>query len=398
VQKINRLSSRTVDTITKPGRHADGQGLYLSIDSAGRRRWTFMSFAGGKQIEIGLGSAKAGGADSVGLADARKAAAAHRERIAKGGPAKLASAAPVAIPTFGECAANYIGAMSDSWRNAKHRAQWVSTLATYAAPIMARPVNEVTDSDVVAILEPIWTAKAETASRVRGRIEAVLDWARVKGHRAGENPARWRGHLEHMLPARQKLQRGHHPAAPYRDVPALYARIAALHTIGGAALCFAMLNASRSGEVRGATWGELGNLDAEAPIWTIPAARMKAGREHVVPLAPQAVALLKAIRPADPKSDDLVFKGPRTGRALSDMTLSAVFRDMNLPWTPHGMRSSFRDWAGDCSDADRDTCEAALAHVVRDATERAYRRGSALEKRRKLMREWADFVVATLPA
>ncbi|MGH7024188.1 MAG: tyrosine-type recombinase/integrase [Caulobacteraceae bacterium] len=286
----------------------------------------------------------------------------------------------------------YIASHGEAWRNSKHRAQWSSTMATYAKSISDTPVDAVSEDDVLEILKPIWTTKPETASRVRGRIEATLDFARARKWRAGENPARWRGHLKHLLPARQKLNRGHHPAAPYADVPALYDRIAGQPGVGAVALRFAILTAARSGEVRGMTWDE---VDVEnRALWIVPAMRMKAGIEHRVPLSNAALGILRPLRPKQPAIGELVFKSPRTGKALSDMTLSAVLRRMKVEITVHGFRSSFRDWAGDQTEFDRETAEAALAHTIRDETERAYRRGDALEKRRKLMKAWAEWCSA----
>jgi integrase len=293
------------------------------------------------------------------------------------------------VPTFGSAAAKYIEIHAKTWRNAKHEAQWVSTMAKEAGSLTTVRIDNVDEAAVLEVLRPIWSLKPETASRVRGRLEAVLDFARAEKWRTGENPARWRGHLEHLLPARQKLARGHFVAAPYAELPATFQTLLQNPAIGHQALAFLILTAARSGEVRGAVWGELRLGEG---LWTIPAERMKAGRVHEVPLSPQALAILNAIRPRDALSDDLIFKGPRTGKQLSDMTLTKVLRDMGCDWTAHGMRSSFRDWAGDETDFDRDTAEAALAHVVRDQTERAYRRKTALGKRRQMMDAWTKFL------
>jgi integrase len=270
------------------------------------------------------------------------------------------------------------------------------TLKTYAAPLRPKPVDEITTEDVLAVLQPIWTAKAETASRVRGRIEKVLDAAKAKGLRSGENPARWRGHLDHLLPKRQKLQRGHHPAMPWAQVPDFVARLRAMQSVGALTLEFVILTACRSGEVlrsirdgviMGARWEE---IDRTAKVWTIPASRMKTGREHRVPLVDCALAILDELEKV--QRGAFIFPGQRGDHPLSEMALELTMRRMNVkPYTVHGFRSSFRDWAGECTSFPREIAEAALAHAVGDQTERAYRRGDALERRRELMQAWANF-------
>ncbi|WP_024281207.1 site-specific integrase [Xanthobacter sp. 126] len=404
---LNRLNARQVQTIKEPGRHADGGGLYLVVDKSGARRWVFLfrwksaptEPGTGKLREMGLGSAI-----SVSLAAAREAAVRVREQIAAGVDPIAASRnarAAASVPTFGEVAEAHIKAMEPAWRNTKHVAQWRSTLslergedgaflkAGYCASIRDTAVDQISTEDVLKILSPIWSEKNETASRVRGRIEAVLDAAKAKGLRSGENPARWKGHLALTLPKRQKLQRGHHEALPYGDVPALVKRLRLVRGMSAYALEFAILTAARSGEVRGARWSE---MDLKAKLWTVPAARMKAGREHRVPLCPRAVEILETLAQIKQEPDDLVFPGQRKGAPLSDMSLTALLRRLKVDATVHGFRSSFRDWAGDATVFPREVAEAALAHAVGDATEAAYRRSDALEKRRKLTEAWGTFV------
>ena len=270
------------------------------------------------------------------------------------------------------------------------------TLETYAAPLRSKPVNRINTEDVLEVLQPIWTTRAETASRVRGRIEKILDAAKAKGLREGENPARWRGHLDNLLPKRQLLQRGHHAAMPWQELPEFIAQLRHSPSMAALALEFVILTAARSGEVLrsyredevvGASWGE---IDRQAKVWTIPARRMKAGREHRVPLSGRAIAILNEAEKA--RRGKFIFPGQRGDQPLSDMALTMLLRRMNVgAATVHGFRSSFRDWAGEVTSFSREIAEAALAHTIGDKVERAYRRGDALEQRRKLMQAWADF-------
>lgn len=384
-RQLNRLAPRAATTIAAPGRHADGGGLYLSVGKSGKRSWVFLFRWNGRLTEMGLG-----GTASVTLAKAREKAADARALIADGINPLQARRESEGVPTFGEMADQFLASLQSQWRNEKHRAQWATSLKVDAAKLRQLPVDRIETADVLSVLKPIWTTKAETASRVRGRIERVLDAARAKGHRKGENPARWRGHLDHLLPARQKLTRGHHAAMPFADVPDFMASLRARNATSALALEFAILTAARSGEVRGATWAE---FDLEAKVWTVPATRMKAGREHRVPLSARALAILAEVRPlAGDKTDAVVFPST-TGKAMSDAAFAALLKRMGLDGevTPHGFRSSFRDWAGEVSTFPREVAEQALAHVVGDATERAYRRGDALEKRRRLMEAWGRY-------
>jgi integrase len=380
-RKINRLNARAVTTITKRGRHADGGGLYLSISPNGGRRWVFLFRWHGKPTEIGFGSAR-----DVTLARARELAAQARARLAEGtnprGARRITEGA-----TFGECADRIIEAMSPSWRNEKHGAQWKMTLREYAAPIRGLPVDKVTTDDVLAILKPLWNEKPETASRLRGRLERVLDAAKAQGLRSGENPARWRGHLDHLLPQPKKLARGHHPAMPYEDVASFVARLQEREANSALALELCILTAARSGEILGMRWSE---IDLDKQIWTVPANRMKAGREHRVPLSQRAIAILSQLE--ELKAGDFVFPGQARDKPLSNMAMEMVLRRMKIDdATVHGFRSSFRDWAGNVSNFPREVVETALAHVIGDKAEQAYRRSDALEKRRQLMEAWAAY-------
>lgn len=387
-RQAKKLSARTVTTLTKPGRHSDGDGLYLVIDASGARRWLFMFRWQGKLKEMGLG-----GSAVVTLAEARDKANDAR-RLVKAGinPIDARNAAKTESegrPTFGSFADALVEDIKSGFRNEKHRWQWSHTLTVYAAPLRPLFVDEVSTEDVLGVLKPLWTTKQETASRLRGRIERVLDAAKAKGKRAGENPARWRGHLDHLLPRRKKLQRGHHPALPYTEVPALIAELRTREAMASFALEFTILCASRSGEVLGADWSE---FDRTTKVWTIPAERMKGGIEHRVPLSARALAILDEVEKL--KVSNFVFPGARKGKPLSNMAMTMLLKDRmkRTDITVHGFRSSFRDWCGEMSSFPREVAEAALAHLVGDETERAYRRGDALEKRRKLMDAWSKFV------
>jgi integrase len=398
-RKTQRLDPTTVRTTTKPGRHADGAGLYLIVDpadedgQAGAKRWLFMFRWQGKLKEMGLGGLKSvGQREAVSLARARQKAADARALLAEGVNPIEARKAAAEVPTFGKMADELIALVEKESRNAKHVAGWKLTLTTHAAPIRDKKVNEITTDDVLAVLKPLAEDRAETASRLRGRIERVLDAAKAKGYRQGENPARWRGHLEHFMAKRQKLSRGHHAALPFAELPAFVADLAERDAMAALALEFLILTAARSNEVIGARWDE---MDLKAKVWTVPAVRMKAGREHRVPLSARAVAILE--KAAKSRAGVYVFPGPAKGadkdRTLSPNALRALLiRAGKEDVTPHGFRSSFRDWAGEASTFPRELAEAALAHTVGDAVERAYRRGDALEKRRGMMDDWAAFV------
>jgi len=331
---------------------------------------------------MGLGSAA-----SVPLADAREKAITARRKITYGINPIDERKSEGGIPTFGEIADDVREALSVGFRNDKHKAQWKSTLETYAAPLRARPVDAIATDDVLAVLKPIWTTKAETASRVRGRIEKVLDAAKAKGFREGENPARWRGHLDHLLPRPSKLARGHHAAMPYEDVAAFIAKLRIREATAALALELCILTAARSGEILGVQWSE---IDLDKKIWTVPANRMKAGREHRVPLSSRARAILNELKKA--RAGEFVFPGQAHNKPLSNMAMEMILRRMKIEnATVHGFRSSFRDWAGNETSYPRDLIETALAHVIGDKAEQAYRRSDALEKRRKLMEVWGTY-------
>jgi integrase len=381
-RKINRLNARAVSTITKRGRHADGGGLYLSISPNGGRRWVFLYRWHGKPTEVGFGSAR-----DVKLARARELASLARAKLAESINPKDATR-PSAGATFGECANRVIEAMRPSWRNVKHAAQWEMTLRNYAGPLRLLPVDKITTDDVLSVLKPLWNDKPETASRVRARIERVLDSAKAQGLRSGgENPARWRGHLDQLLPKRQRLARGHHAAMSYADVPGFMADLQARHATAALALEFAVLTAARSGEVLGARWNE---FDLASSVWTVPAHRMKAGHEHRVPLSRRALTIVKTLH--ETRGGEFVFPGQKPGTSFSVMALGMVLRRMKVDGvTVHGFRSSFRDWAAECTNFTNEVCEAALAHVIKNKAEAAYRRGDLFEKRRKLMEAWAVY-------
>jgi integrase len=381
----NRLSARFVATVTGVGRHADGGNLYLSVSANGGKRWVFLYRWNGKSIEMGLGPAR-----DVSLARAREKASSARAELADGRNPIEVSRQVRAVPTFGEAADALIEAMRPSWKSEKHAAQWKMTLTEYAAPIRAIGVDAITTEDVLGVLRPIWHSKPETASRLRGRIEAVLDAARAKGHRKNENCARWRGHLDKLLPPAKKLLRGHHAAMPYSQLPTFVKALRQVPTISNLALEFTILSAARSGEVLGATWPE---IDWSARLWTVPAERMKAGRQHQVPLSSRMIEVLETVERIHGKGGGYIFAGETAGKRLSSMALTMAMRRMGASqFTPHGMRSAFRDWAGDETDFARETVEMALAHMVKDATEAAYRRSTALEKRRRLLIAWDAFL------
>lgn len=380
-----KLTALKVSRLTQPGMYGDGAGLYLQVAKGGSRSWAFRYRLKGKDRQMGLGPYPA-----VSLADARKRAIDAKRCVIDGfdpiDQRKAERQANFAKPSFAECAERYIEAHRAGWQNAKHAAQWASTLRTYTNPIIGTlPVDQVETRHVLEALQPIWATKTETASRIRGRVENVLDWAKVQGYRTGENPARWRGHLDKLLPARSKVTTvRHHNALPYADMPNFMADLRSRQGMAARALEFAVLTAARSGEVRQADWSE---FDLQTRVWTVPAGRMKARREHRVPLSNGVIKILDDL--ASVSETGVVFPGKRQGMPLSDMSLTAVLRRMGLGGpTVHGFRSSFRDWAGECTSFQREVAEAALAHMVGDKVEAAYRRGDALEKRRKLMDAW----------
>ena len=386
------LSDRAVAAIKAEGRHPVGgvPGLLLRVTGTDHRGWVLRVMVGDKRRDMGLGSYP-----STSLALARdKAREVHdslRSGVVPPTPAKAvrqAIAEQVVGKTFKQCATDFMRDKASEWKNPKHRQQWENTLTTYAySHLGAVPVSEIALPHVLACLEPIWRTKTETATRVRGRIESVLDWATVREYRTGENPARWKGHLDKVLPAPGKLAKvEHHPALPIDSMPTFMASLRKREGIAARALEFAILTAARSGEVRGANWAE---IDMDAGVWTVPASRMKAGKEHRVPLSLSTIQLLKATPRLE--GTELIFPGNK-GQPLSDMSMTAVLRRMEVDAVPHGFRSTFRDWCGDRTTYPRDMAEMALAHQLTNEVEAAYRRGDALEKRREMMESWAAFI------
>jgi integrase len=389
--KLNTLALRR---LTNPGLYGDGGGLYVQVRGPYARSWIFRFKRNGTTHLMGLGPL-----DLVTLAEAREAALAARKLVRQGiNPidrrrAQRAENAAQAGLTFALVAEAYIKAHEPSWRNGKHRQQWRNTLDTYAAPVLGKlPVAAVAVGDVMKVLEPLWRDKTETAARLRGRIESVLDYATARGWRTGENPARWRGHLDNLLPARAKVAKvEHHPALPWREIGAFVAALANEEGTAALALRFAILTAARTSEALGARWSE---IDFNEAIWLLPAERMKAGREHRVPLSEPALDLLceAAKLRVNPKLDRFVFPGAKPGKPLSSMALLMLLRRMKRgDLTAHGFRSTFRDWCAEATNYPREVAEAALAHTLRDKTEAAYQRGDMMEKRRQLMADWATF-------
>lgn len=392
---MQRLSPAEVAKKRDPGYYPDGGGLYLQVSPARTRSWIYRFTLRGRSREMGLGSLNA-----VGLADARRKASECRGLLAEGTDpieARDAQRAQDALTdarsiTFAKAAERYVAAHKPGWRNAKHADQWENTLETYAEAVIGRlPVADVDTSLVLRVLEPIWTEKPETASRLRGRIEAVLDWATVRGHRTGDNPARWRGHLAALLPARSSVAAvKHHAALPYASIGDFVAEVRKLEGVAARALEFTILTAARTGEVIGATPGE---FDLQKALWTIPAERMKARREHRTPLSPRA---LEIVREQIKGRTAFVFSGQREGRALSNMAmLELLKRTGHGDLTVHGFRSTFRDWAAEQTAFPHELAEMALAHAVGDKVEAAYRRGDMFAKRARLMAEWAKWCERT---
>ena len=384
-----KLTARGVAALSRPGRHADG-GLYLTITASGARFWVLLYQRAGRRREIGLGPLR-----NVSLAEARAKAAELRAAVARGeDPTARREAGKVR--TFGDAADALLTDVKAGWRNPKHRAQWEMTLTRYAAPLRPKPVAEIGTDDVLGVLKPLWQRVPETASRTRGRVERVLDYARARGWREGENPARWRGHLALMMTKPEKLRRGHHKALPFADVPAFVAELRGREGLGARALEVLILTAARTQEATGMRWEE---IDLAAAVWSVPAERMKLARPHRVPLPARALAILQERRAEalelaggdETALPAFVWPGIKAGKPISTGTMERVLDRMKVEATVHGFRSSFRDWAGDRTTFPRELAELALAHAVGDETEQAYRRSDALEKRRSLMKAWADF-------
>jgi integrase len=399
-RSIGKLTALKVDRAKQPGMYGDGGGLYLRITQDGTKNWVFRYMLDGRPRWMGMGPLAI-----YGLQEARaKALDARRLRhegidpieARKGERLRTRLDAAKAI-TFKECADNYIKAHRAGWRNGKHAAQWGATLATYAEPIIgALPVQAIDTTLVLKILEPIWTAKPETAGRVRGRIESILDWAKAREYRQGENPARWRGHLDKLLPARGKVRKvEHHAALPYTELPDFLVALREQEGIAARALEFTILTAARTGETIGARWSEFDLLDK---TWTVPAERMKAGKAHRVPLSARALGILEEMQVHRHVDDGFVFPGEKPGKPLSNMAFLMLLRRMERDdLTAHGFRATFKTWASERTAVQNEIAEAALAHVVGSKVEQAYRRGDMFEKRRKLMQQWATFCT-TAPA
>lgn len=405
---MGQLTALRAQKVTAPGKYPDGKGLILQVTkgrtNAVRKSWLVRFSIAGKQREMGLGTFP-----ELGLADARAAALDVRAKALKGiDPIQEREAVQAALRaeaaktmTFSKCAEMYIASHERGWANPKHRQQWRNTLSTYAYPVIgAMNVADVGVSEVMQILEPIWYTKTETASRLRGRIESILSWAIVRGHRPPPNPAVWRGHLDSLLP---KPSRVHtiinHPALDWRDMPVFMADLAKRPGTSARALEFTILTAARSGEVRRARWEE---IDWRERLWVVPAERMKMRREHRVPLSAPALSMLQHRRDRlAPNPEDLLFFNSDPQKPYSDAVYRALFQRMRrVGLTTHGFRSSFRDWAGEATNHARETAELALAHRIGNDAERRYRRGDALQKRRKLMDDWADYLTgpASSPA
>lgn len=390
---IHKLTALQVQRFTEPGYYGDGGGLWLQITKNGGRSWVFRFRLFGKNREMGLGPVH-----TISLAQAREKALLCRQLVLDGrdpieerNAQRLKVAQEAAqVKTFAECAQAYIEAHRSGWKNVKHAKQWSSTLSTYADPVIGSlPVDLIDTPLILKILEPIWYEKTETASRVRNRIELILDWAAAREYRTGENPARWKGHMDKLLPARSKIQRAtHFNALPYQDAPEFMKLLKQREGISARAVEFTILTVARSGEVRGALWSE---INFEEKLWIIPKERMKAAKEHRIPLCEQVITLLSNLPRI--KDHDLIFPGVHSQKPLSDMSLTAVLKRMNYQdFTMHGFRSTFRDWAGETTNFPREVIEHALAHQLKDKAEAAYQRGDLLLKRKDLMGAWGEFL------
>lgn len=391
-RKTNRLTAVEVTKLEKPGYYCDGGGLYLQVSKSGSKSWIMRYTMAGKPCEMGLGSFQA-----FTLAEARKRATAQRKLLTDGiNPLETKRSdqltrrmAEASIITFDKAATAYIDSNSPAWRNAKHGDQWRNTIATYASPVIGKlPVSKIDTAHVLRILTPIWLEKTETAVRLRGRIEKILDWAKAQGYRSGDNPAAWRGHLDAgLLPAPSKVaDAGHHAALPWSEIGAFMAALRAMQGSGARAMEIIILTATRTSEVINAKWTE---IDLDAKLWTIPKERMKSFKEHRVPLSDAVMSVLMAVK-AESGGGEYVFSGRKVGTPLTNMACLATLKRMDRSdLTVHGFRSTFRDWVSETTAYPRDVAEMALAHTIEDKSEAAYRRGDLIEKRRALMADWA---------
>ncbi|MBE0624547.1 MAG: integrase arm-type DNA-binding domain-containing protein [Burkholderiales bacterium] len=400
-REIHRLTALAISKKKHPGAYADGGGLWLQVTETGSKSWSFRFMLGGRAREMGLGPLH-----TVSLADAREQARAcralHRDGVDPIEHRKLGRAEAAlqmrCAKTFDQCAAGYIEAQRPGWSNPKHADQWTNTLKTYASPVFGQlPVQAVDTELIVEALNKIWTSKTETATRVRQRIESVLDWATVSGFRKGDNPARWAGHLEHKLTNPAKLKNVENlPALPFAKIASFLADLRKEEGIAARAMEFMILTAARTGDVRGALWSE---IDFEEKAWTIPAERMKMKREHRVPLCDRALAILEDMQKLKADDQPYVFPGGKVGKAMSDGALLALLKRMKrTEITPHGFRSTFRDWGSECTAYSHEVQELALAHLIKNKAEAAYRRGDLFDKRRQLMDEWQRYCETTVPA
>lgn len=384
-RKINKLSAIEVSKKNKPGRYGDGGGLWLQVSKFGTKAWIFRYMISGKARHMGLGDL-----NTFSLQEARERARKQRQLLADGIDPLVAIESDRAEQakriTFNDAAEQYIAAHRAGWKNIKHADQWRATLETYAGPIVGNmSVADIDTPHVLNVLSPIWTVKTETATRLRGRIEAILAWATVRQFRSGDNPARWRGHLDKLLAKPTKLAKvRHHAAMPYVTLPGFMERVRGMESMSARALEWTILTAARTGESVGARWSE---IDLGGKIWTIPGERMKAGREHRVPLSGRALAILASLS----RESEFVFPGAGKSRPLSNMAMLQLLRGIDPSLTVHGFRSTFRDWAAERTNVPRDIAEQALAHKIESSIEAAYRRGDALEKRRRLMQAWSSY-------
>jgi integrase len=391
-RQTDRLNALQVKNLTKPGYYCDGAGLYLQVSKSGSKSWIMRYTLDGKPCEMGLGSYNA-----FTLAEARVRAKAQRKLLTDGTDPLATKRsdllakrmAEANIITFDQAAHAYITANSPAWRNVKHADQWRNTIASYASPVIgALPVSKIDTAHVLRILTPIWLEKTETATRLRGRIEKILDWAKAQGYRSGDNPAQWRGHLDAgLLPAPSKVaDAGHHAALPWSEIGAFMVTLRAMQGAGARAMEIIILTATRTSEVLNAKWSE---IDLDGKLWTIPKERMKSFKEHRVPLSDAVIAVMTKLK-AEATGSEFVFAGRKAGSTLSNMVCLATLKRMGrADITTHGFRSTFRDWASETTVYPRDVCEMALAHSIEDKSEAAYRRGDLLEKRRALMSDWA---------
>ena len=392
---IGRLTALTVAKAKTKGRYADGGDLYLQVSSSGAKSWIYRFMLNGRLREMGLGPVNA-----FSLAEARAKAAECRKLTWEGtDPIDARSAVRASatleaahVVTFREAATAYCAAHKAAWKNEKHADQWTSTLSRFAYPVFGDlPVQSVDVRLVMTAIEPLWASRTETASRLRGRIEAILDWAKARGYRDGENPARWRGHLENLLPKRSKVRKvQHHPALPYRDIGAFMAVLRRQQSLAARALELLILTATRTNEALGARWSE---IDLDAAAWLVPGERTKMGRDHRIALSPPAVAILRELHKVS--EGEHVFPGGKRGKPLSNMSMLMLLKRMKRDdITVHGFRSSFRDWTAEQTNHGREVAEMALAHAVENKVEAAYRRGALFLKRKPLMEDWARYCAA----